>query len=102
MNDDEDDQVQVLSNSNVQDDANQVSASKSHDNEQDQVASTSSQPNDQASASNQVPILQPTNVARNHPSTLSLVIFQEVYKQDQDWHHFVSISHLCHPLNQRR
>ena len=35
--------------------------------EQDQVASTSSQPNDQASASNQVPILQPTNVARDHP-----------------------------------
>ena len=26
-----------------------------------------SQPNDQASASNQVPILQPTNVARDHP-----------------------------------
>ena len=34
-----DDQVQVLSNSNVQ-------------NKQNQVASTSSQPNDQASASN--------------------------------------------------
>ena len=31
------------------------------------MASTSSQPNDQASASNQVPILQPTNVARDHP-----------------------------------
>ena len=31
--DDEDDQVQVLSNSNVQDDANQFSASGSHDNE---------------------------------------------------------------------
>jgi hypothetical protein len=67
VNDDEDDQVQVLSNSNVHDDTNQVSASDSHDNEQDQVASTSSQPNDQASASNQVPILQPTNVARDHP-----------------------------------
>ena len=67
VNDDEDDQVQVLSNSNVQDDTNQASTSGSHDNEQDQVASTSSQPNDQASASNQVPILQPTNVARDHP-----------------------------------
>ena len=33
---------------------------------QDQVASTSSQPNDQASASN-VPILQPTHIARDHP-----------------------------------
>jgi hypothetical protein len=31
------------------------------------VVSTLSQPNDQASASNQVLILQPTNVARDHP-----------------------------------
>ena len=31
------------------------------------MASTSSQPNDQASASNQVPILQPINIARDHP-----------------------------------
>ena len=67
VNDDEDDQVQVLSNSNMQDDTNQASTSGSHDNEQDQVASTSSQPNDQASASNQVPILQPTHIARDHP-----------------------------------
>jgi hypothetical protein len=60
--------VQVLSNSNVQVDTNQASISGSHDNVQDQqVASTSSQPNDQASASNQVPILQPTNIARDHP-----------------------------------
>ena len=66
VNDDEDDQVQVLSNSNVQDDTNQVSTSGSHDNEQDQVASTSSQPNDQVSASS-VPILQPTHIARDHP-----------------------------------
>ena len=50
----------------MQDDTNQANASGSHDNEQDQVASTSSQPNDQVSASNQVPILQPTNVARDH------------------------------------
>ena len=42
VNDDEDDQVQVLSNSNVQDDTTQASTSGSHDNEQDQVASTSS------------------------------------------------------------
>jgi hypothetical protein len=33
--DDEDDQVQVLSNSNVQDDTNQASASDSHDIDQD-------------------------------------------------------------------
>ena len=67
MNDDEDDQVQVLSNTNLQDDTNQASINGSLDNEQNQVASTSSQSNDQASASNQVPILQPTNIARDHP-----------------------------------
>ena len=49
--DNEEDQVQVHSKSNVQDDTNQASSSGSHDNEQNQVASTSSQPNDQASAS---------------------------------------------------
>ena len=63
--DEEDDQVQVLSNSNVQDDTNQASTSGSLDNVQDQVASTSSQSNDQASASN-VPILQPTHITRDH------------------------------------
>jgi hypothetical protein len=47
----------------VQDDTNQASTSSSHDNEQDQVAS---HPNDQASVNN-VPILQPTNIARDHP-----------------------------------
>jgi hypothetical protein len=58
----------MLSNSNVLDDTNQASSSGSHNNMQDQqVDSTSSQPNDQASASNQVPILQPTNIARDHP-----------------------------------
>jgi hypothetical protein len=68
VNDEEDDQMQVLSNSNVQDDTNQASSSGSHDNVQDQhIASTSSQPNDQASASNQVPILQPTNIVMDHP-----------------------------------
>ena len=65
--DEEDDQVQVLSNSNMQDDTNQASTSGSHDNEEDQVASTSSQSNEQACPSNQVPIHQPTNIARDHP-----------------------------------
>ena len=67
MNDDEDDHVQVLSNSNVQDDTNQASSSGSHDNEQAQMASTSSQLNDQVNTSNQVPMLQPTNIARDYP-----------------------------------
>jgi hypothetical protein len=67
MNDEEDDQVQMLSNLNVQDDTNQAITSGSHDNVQDQqVASTSSQPSDQESVSN-VLILQLTNVARDHP-----------------------------------
>ena len=34
MNDDEDDQVQVLCNTNLQDDTNQASTNGSHDNEQ--------------------------------------------------------------------
>jgi hypothetical protein len=58
--DEEDDQVQVLSNSNVQEDTNQASTSGFHDNVEDQVASSSSQvnqSNEQASASNQVSIL---------------------------------------------
>ena len=63
MIDEEDDQVQVLSNSNVQDDRNQASSSSQVQDQQ--VASTSSQPNDQASASN-VPILQPTNITIDH------------------------------------
>ena len=46
----------------------QNQASTSDDKEQDQqVASTSSQPSDQSNASNQVQVLQPTNVARDHP-----------------------------------
>ena len=65
--DDEHDQVQVLSNSNMQVDTNQASSSGSHDNEEDQMACTSSHSNDQASTSNNVPILQPTNIARDHP-----------------------------------
>jgi hypothetical protein len=32
-----------------------------------QVASTSSQPNDKSKVSNQIQVLQPTNVARDHP-----------------------------------
>ena len=101
----EDDKNQVLSNSNMQPSGslNQIQASTSNGNVQDQqIASSSSQPSDHSNASNQVQVLQPTNVARDHPLDSKLVIFQEVCKQDQDWHHFVSISHLCHPLNQRR
>ena len=62
----EDDKNQVLSNSNVQASGShdQSQANTSDDNVQDQqVASSSSQPN----ARNQVQVLQPTNVARDHP-----------------------------------
>jgi hypothetical protein len=66
----EDDKDQVLSNSNVQasdsHDQNQTSSS-SQVQDQQQVASTSSQTNDQSNASNQVQVLQPTNIARDHP-----------------------------------
>jgi hypothetical protein len=49
--DEEDDQVQVLSNLNVQVDTNRASSSGSHDNVQDlQLTSISSQPNEQSSS----------------------------------------------------
>jgi hypothetical protein len=61
VNNEEDDQVQVLSNLNVQDDTNQASSSSSHDNMQDQqVTSISSQPND-ASKCKQSSCNTPTN-----------------------------------------
>ena len=67
----EDDKNQMLSNSNVQASGshNQNQASTSDDKVQDQqqAASSSSQPNDQPSARNQVQVLQPINVARDHP-----------------------------------
>jgi hypothetical protein len=66
----EDDEDQVLSNLNVQasgsHDQNQVSSS-SQVQDQQHEASSSSQPNDQSVASNQVQVLQPTDVARDHP-----------------------------------
>jgi hypothetical protein len=67
----QDDKNQVLSNSNVQASGshNQSQASASDDKVQDQqqVASLSSQPSDQSNASNQVQVLQPTNVPRDCP-----------------------------------
>jgi hypothetical protein len=65
----EDDKDQVLSNSNVQasDSHDQNQASSSSQVQDQQMASTSSQPNDQPRASNHVQVLQPTNVARDHP-----------------------------------
>ena len=67
----EDDKNQVLSNSNVQasgsQDQSQASASVDKVQDQQQVASSLSQPNEQSSASNQIQVLQPTNIARDHP-----------------------------------
>jgi hypothetical protein len=59
---------QVLSSSNVQvsHDQNQASSS-SQGQDQQQVDSASSQPHDQSNASNQVQVLQLTNIARDHP-----------------------------------
>ena len=71
MIDIEDDKNQVLSNSNVQasgsNDQIQASTSDGKVQDQQQVASSSSQPSDQSNASNQVQVLQPINVARDHP-----------------------------------
>ena len=47
-------------------DQNQASTNDAQVKDQ-QVASSSSQPNDQPSVSNQVQVLQPTNIARDHP-----------------------------------
>jgi hypothetical protein len=67
----EDDKNQVFSNSNVQasgsHDQNQSSASDDMVQDQQQMGSSSSQPSDQSYTSNQVQVLQPTNVARDHP-----------------------------------
>ena len=102
----EDDKNQVLSNSNVQASGShdQVQASASDDKLQDQHKWLVHHLNQvinqiqsiKCKCSNQ-PILQEII-----HWILLLVISQEVCKQDQDWHHFVNISHLCHPLNQRR
>jgi hypothetical protein len=67
----EDDKNQVFSNSNVQasgsHDQNQSSASDDMVQDQQQMGSSSSQPSDQSYTSNQVQVLQPINVARDHP-----------------------------------
>ena len=61
-------------NQEVQIETNQASTSGSHDDDQNQ---------NQASESNQLPILQPTSIARDHHWIKSLVVFKVVYKQDQ-------------------
>ena len=48
-------------------DQNQASTSDDKMQDQQQVASSSSQSSDQSNASNQVQVLQPTNVVRDHP-----------------------------------
>jgi hypothetical protein len=54
---DDDGDIQMI-NQDVQIDTNQASSSGTHNEAQDQG---------QASGSNQLPILQPTNIARDHP-----------------------------------
>jgi hypothetical protein len=54
---DDDDDIHVI-NQSVQIDTNQASSSSTHNEAQDQG---------QASGSNHLPILQPTNIARDHP-----------------------------------
>ena len=78
----EDDKDQVLSNSNVQVDTSQASSSSQVRNQQ--VASSSSQPSDQSNASNQVQVLQPTNIARDHPLDTIIGDISRGVKKDQD------------------
>ena len=67
-------------------------ASASIDKVQDQqVASSSSQSNDQSNASNQMQVLQPINVARDHPLDSIIGDISRGVSQDQDWHHFVTL-----------
>ena len=70
----EDGKNQVLSDSNMQasgsHDQNQASTSGAQVQDQQQVASSSSQQNYQQSASNQVQVLQPTNMQEIIPWTL--------------------------------
>jgi hypothetical protein len=84
----EDDKNQVLSNPNVQSsgshDQNQASTSEDKVQDQQQVASSSSQPNEQSSASNQVQVLQPTNVARDHPLDSIIGDISRGVQLDQD------------------
>ena len=63
----QDDKDQVISSPNVQDGTNQASTSGTQVQDQQASSSQVNQPNEQPSASNQVLILQPTNVARDHP-----------------------------------
>jgi len=63
----QDDKDQVISSPNVQDGTNQASTSGTQVQDQQASSSQVNQPNEQPSASNQVQILQPTNITRNHP-----------------------------------
>ena len=96
----------MLSISNVQASGSydQVQASTSHDKVQDQqqVASSSSHPSDQSNASNQVQVLQPTNISRDHPLDTIIGDISRGVQTRSKLAYFESISHLCHPLNQRR
>ena len=76
MIDVEDNKNQVLSNSKASGSHDQIQVSTIDGNVQDQqVASSSSQPSDQSNASNQVQVLQPINVARDHLLDTIIVIF---------------------------
>jgi predicted RND superfamily exporter protein len=89
---------QVLSNPNVQasgsHDQNQASTSSQVQNQQ--MSSSSSLPSDQSNASNQVQVLQLTNIARDHP------IDSIIGDISRDVQIRLRLASFCHPLNQRR
>ena len=106
MIDVEDEKNQVLSNSNMQASGShdQVQARTSDDKVQDQqqVASSSSQPSDQSNTSNQVQVLQPTNVARDHPLDSIIGDISRGVQTRSRLASFYEHFYLCHPLNLRR
>jgi hypothetical protein len=80
---------------------NQASTSSQVQQDQ-QMASSSSPTHDQHQhPSNQVQVLQPTNIARDH--TLDSIIgdIQRGVQLDQDWHHFMLTLLLCQWKNPR-
>ena len=96
----EDDKDQVLSNSNVQVDTNQANSSSQVQNQQ--VASSSSQSSDQSNASNQVQVLQPTNIARDHPLDSIISDISRGVQTRSRLASFCDHFSLYHSLNQRR
>jgi hypothetical protein len=89
---DDDGDIQMI-NQDVQIDTNQASSSGTHNEAQDQG---------QASGSNNSQYSNLPTLQEIIHWIKSLVEFKVVFKLDQDWHLFVSTTHLCHLKNLRK